>query len=196
VENLLVENNVADSDNNHNGNGGGINFTGAQSWTLPNTTIVSNTAAFGGGISVTAGTLTLDTNTLVEGNIATGDGGGINVDGRGRLIAAKPQTLVYFNHAANGRGGGINLSGARADIGSPGFSGVPVVYMNDAVRGGGIAAVAGANPASVRLFTTDATQPVSIIANSALDGGGIYLQQLLVPSPAVQTQGSAPTISN
>jgi len=179
VENLLVEDNIADSDINNSGNGGGINFTGAQSWTLPNTTILANTAAFGGGISVTAGRLTLGANTVVENNTATGDGGGINVDGRGRLIAAKPQTLVFFNHAANGRGGGINISGARADIGSPGFGGVPVVSFNDALHGGGIAAVAGANPAAVRLFTTDTNQPGSISNNSAQLGGALYLQQFL-----------------
>ncbi|MGA9420743.1 MAG: hypothetical protein WBW61_00140, partial [Rhodanobacteraceae bacterium] len=83
--------------------------------------------------------------------------------------------------APNGYGGGIEVLGpARADIGSPGYNGSAVIQFNDAQYGGGIAALAvndSDQDAIVRVFTTDANNPVQIADNGAsATGGGVYLK--------------------
>lgn len=159
--------------------GGGIEFGGSGSLELDNTRVENNTATDGGGISVDdGGTLTLGAGTFITFNTATGNGGGILADGAARVLALQPNTEIAFNHAANGYGGGIDVvAPAQADIGSPGFNGLAVVYGNDAKYGGGIAgySISGYS-AVVRLFTTDPRNPVAVSGNFASHtGGGIYL---------------------
>jgi len=159
--------------------GGGIIFAGAGSLELDNTRVVNNTATNGGGVNVTdGGTLTLGAGTIIELNTATGNGGGILVNSTSRLLALQPYTEIAFNHAANGYGGGIQVEGpGQADIGSPGYNGLPVIYGNDAEYGGGISGYStDGHSALIRLFTTDAQNPVAVSSNSASHtGGGIYL---------------------
>jgi len=162
--------------------GGGVYFTGTGSLEVDNAKVDSNSATYGGGIqfngSYGGATLTLGAGTFVESNTATGNGGGILVNGFARMLASQPDTEIAFNHAANGFGGGIQVEGpAQADIGSPGFNGLATVYGNDAEYGGGISGYStDGNSALIRLFTTDATSPVAISSNSASHaGGGIYL---------------------
>ncbi|HEX3122240.1 MAG TPA: hypothetical protein VHQ21_02985, partial [Rhodanobacteraceae bacterium] len=111
--------------------GGGFAFDLHGSLEIDNTKIESNTATYGGGIGVNGSsglaTLTLGAGTFVTSNTATGNGGGILVNGTARLLALEPNTEIAFNHAANGYGGGIEVEGpAQADIGSPGFNGLAV----------------------------------------------------------------------
>ena len=93
-----------------------------------------------------------------------------------------PYTFVAYNTAQNGNGGGVAIIGpARADIGSPGYGGLGVIYGNEAIRGGGISVTAGTSGTGInaylRLFSTSATEPVRISSNAAHGiGGGIYLQ--------------------
>jgi hypothetical protein len=162
--------------------GGGVYFTGTGSLELDNTKVDNNTATYGGGVQANGSdggaTLTLGAGTFIESNTATGNGGGILVNGFTRLIALEPDTEIAFNHAANGYGGGIEVEGpAQADIGSPGFNGLAVIYGNDAEYGGGISGYSiQGTQTLVRLFTTDASSPVAVSSNFASHtGGGIYL---------------------
>lgn len=181
------------------GNGGGINFTGTGTLTLDTSTVANNTAGSnGGGISVTASggnaTLTLLSNTLILNNTAQFSGGGIFIEGDTRLYVLAPSTLIGYNHAPNGFGGGISVFGApaRADIGSPGYNGGPVIQFNTAAYGGGISIVATPDTApigqvAVRMFSTDPGNPVQLSNNSASQsGGGVYVQ------PSYNTGASPP----
>lgn len=162
--------------------GGGVHFTGTGALALIDTKIDNNNATYGAGIQFNGSggdaTLTLGAGTIIEVNTASGNGGGILVNGTARLFALQPYTEIAFNHAANGFGGGIEVEGpARADIGSPGYNGLPVVYGNDAEYGGGISVYGTGSAASARLFTTDPSSPVAISSNFASHtGGGIYLR--------------------
>lgn len=196
LSNLVITGGNLDADHS----GGGIYFGGQGSLALANSTVSLNTAGYGGGIDVSPSgttTLTLYSNTLVLNNTASTSGGGIRVEGDTRLYALQPQTLIGFNHAPNGYGGGINvLSPARADIGSPGYNGSAVIQHNDAQYGGGIAALGISNPnnegTAVRLFTTDAANPVQLSNNSAsVRGGAIYLKPYTQFSPAEGAPASA-----
>jgi hypothetical protein len=163
--------------------GGGIHFTGSGALTIINSTITGNTAnTQGGGIQFNGSggnaTLTLDAGTIIENNTSGGDGGGIHINGSARMFALAPYTTIYLNHAG-GHGGGIEVAGpAQADIGSPGYNGLAVIYGNDSAYGGGISADSTSqNTAFLRLFTTDPANPVAVSSNLASHtGGGIYLK--------------------
>ena len=164
--------------------GGGIDFNGAGSLTIDTSTIDSNHAGFGGGIEMRGSgdaLLTLKNYSVIESNTASGNGGGINIEGFTQLLALQPFTLIGFNHAPNGTGGGIAVvAPARADIGSPGYSALPVINGNDAALGGGLSAQATtleSFPATINLFTTDPQNPVTVSGNFASQrGGAIYLK--------------------
>jgi len=164
-----------------NSEGGGIFFNGSGSLTLSASTVDNNTAGYGGGIDMSpsgSATLTLGANTQVINNTAGHSGGGIRIEGETRLFMLSEASTVSFNTAQFDYGGGIEILGpARADIGSPGAAVVGAVSFNSAPYGGGIAILGGsAGDATARLFSTSATQPVSVSDNSAsAEGGAIYL---------------------
>lgn len=166
--------------------GGGIDFYGQGSLYLINSLVNLNHAGYGGGINMNGNgglaSLYLDPYSQILVNTAAVSGGGIRILGTARLYALKPQTLIGFNHAPNGYGGGIEVLGpARADIGSPGFNGLGVIYNNDAAYGGGIDILTFNDQADaiVRLFSTDANNPVQIAGNFASHtGGAVYLRPL------------------
>lgn len=164
--------------------GGGISFDGQGSLYLTNSTINLNYGGYGGGINVNGSSgptnLYLMDHTQILVNTAAVSGGGIRIQGNTRLYALRPFTLIDDNHAPNGYGGGIEVLGpARADIGSPGYNGLPVITNNDAQYGGGIDILTfdvGAD-AIVRLFTTDPNNPVQLSGNFASHtGGAVYLK--------------------
>jgi hypothetical protein len=177
---------------NPSGDGGGIGFQGTGSLTLDTSTVDANRADYGGGINFngTGGasniaTLTLDANTHIVNNTADVSGGGIRTEGYAQLFVLAPQTTIFYNHAPGGYGGGIEVIGrSRADIGSPGFNGLPVIYDNNAAYGGGIAIIGKASQdpddfyeyTTVRVFSTDAANPTRISNNTASNtGGAVYL---------------------
>ena len=179
------------------GQGGGINFFGTGTVTLTDVSVLANTANYGGGINFNGSgdsELHIEHDTLITGNTATSSGGGIRMDGNSRLFVLAPYTFIAYNHVTNGNGGGIAISGpARADIGSPGYGSLGVIYGNEAIRGGGISVTAGTSGTGInaylRLFSTSATEPVRISSNTAHGiGGGIYLQPY--DSPAVENDRS------
>ncbi len=185
----------------YNANGGGIYFSGSGTLGLTNSVVQSNYAGYGGGIYFNGNggnaTLTLDTLTLIIGNEAQFSGGGIRVDGTARLFALQDQTILFNNKAdgydpvamtvAEGYGGGLEIVGpARADIGSSGYNGLGVIYLNKALYGGG-AAIFGDNNAEnngiLRIFTVNAQHPVQIQSNTATSsGGGVFLRSNVSPS--------------
>jgi len=162
------------------GDGGGIAFSGTGSLSLSRSDVSTNHAGYGGGINFKgsggAASLYLLSDTTLFSNTVAVSGGGIRVEGTARLFALESQTYIHFNHALSGYGGGIELVGAaRADIGSPGYNGDGVVSYNDAVNGGGVAALPTSNGEPVvRLFTTDPANSVQIDNNIASNHGGAF----------------------
>ncbi len=163
--------------------GGGIYFGGSGSLILANTTVSYNQAGFGGGIAMSpsgSATLTLNSNTVIQYNVSTVNGGGLLVEGTTTFVATAPDVWIQGNTALSGDGGGIIVNApAEANIGSPGYFGLPVIYNNTAAYGGGIAAEGyqGDGLGLVRLYTTDPNNPISVSYNVASHtGGGIYLK--------------------
>lgn len=195
LHNLTVLRGANLGSDDNNSVGGGIHFDGQGSLYLTRSTISTNEAGFGGGIDVNGSSgpvaLTLDANTLVISNTADTSGGGIRVRGNTRLYALKPGTLIGYNHAPNGYGGGVEVLGpARADIGSPGYNGLAVIYGNDAAYGGGmdILDFGDSAPAVARVFTTDPANPVQVSSNFASHTGGAFY---LRPYEAIGSAGGA-----
>ena len=189
LRNLTVLRGVTDA----SASGGGIDFNGSGSLTLTRSTVSFNNAGYGAGINMNgsggAATLTLASDTLVILNTASTSGGGIRLQGNTRLYALQPKTLIGYNHAPNGYGGGLEVLGpARADIGSPGYNGLAVIYDNDAQYGGGMDILNFQDQADaiVRVFTTDAQNPVQVSGNFASHtGGAVYLR----PFEAINSAG-------
>jgi hypothetical protein len=163
--------------------GGAIFFGGTGSLTISNITIVNNQAGYGAGIDVSPSggpaTLTLNSGSIIEDNTAQHSGGGIRIEGNTRMFMLQDNSTVTINTAVDSYGGGIEILGpARADIASPGIgTSGSAVAGNTAAYGGGIAVVATTNNAAVvRLFTVDATRPVTVSGNMAsTEGGAFYL---------------------
>lgn len=171
---------------NLTGYGGGIHFDGTGSLVLDTTWVRNNKAGYGGGINFTgsggfAGLTVLGYTQFIN-NTAANSGGGIRIDGQSYMSVLYDNTLIALNHAPGGYGGGVDVVGpAHADIGSPGFGNLAVVYANDARYGGGLA-VTGSDGGSAEalLFTTDPLRPVRVYDNFAsTSGGGIYAKSQL-----------------
>lgn len=182
---------ITGAQRNGDASGGGIDFYGAGRLTLEQSSVALNAAGYGGGINVNGSEghaeVDLVHDVLILNNTAATSGGGIRIEGDTRLFALAPQTLIGFNHAPGGYGGGIEVLGsAQADIGSPGYNGGAVIQFNDALYGGGIAALATTSSTYLRLFTIDPQNPVQVVDNSAsTTGGGIYLKPLVPVGGAV-----------
>ena len=167
--------------------GGGVYFGGTGSLSLQNTTVSNNQAGYGAGIAMSpsgSATLTLGPNTVIQHNDATVNGGGLLIEGSTYLQAISTNLYINDNTALAGDGGGlIVIAPATADIGSPGYFGLPAINGNSAAYGGGIAAEGSQNPPMdglVRLFSTDPANPVTIGGNTASHtGGGIYLKPIV-----------------
>lgn len=162
----------------HNGDGGGIDYSGTGMLTLDTSTISDNAANYGAGINMKgaggAAVLQIGHDTLIIGNTASTSGGGIRLEGTTTMTMNAPSTWVALNEATSGYGGGIEvLNGATANIGSPGYGNAAVIYENSATYGGGIAVTADAY---LNLYTTDPLHPIGIDNNTAFNsGGGIHI---------------------
>lgn len=176
-------------------NGGGVSFTGQGSLTIGATTIANNHAGSGGGIYVEQSggdvSLTLLANTLIYFNSADGDGGGIalvgyqpgTAGGNALMYADAANTWIAYNDAG-GSGGGLFLKWfANANIGSPGYGALGVLYNNSAANGGAIGISSpdgysgfGSGPMAI-LYTTDPSHPVRLQSNTATQSGGaVYVK--------------------
>lgn len=158
--------------------GGGIDFQGAGTLTLDTTTVDGNSANFGGGIGFSgigaSANLILNAYTVIESNTASGNGGGIDIEGSADLRTTQPFTRIHGNQALNGNGGGVAVvSPARADIGSPGYNAVGILDGNAAAFGGGISGqVTNQDELVMNFFSADARHPVTLSNNFASQGGG------------------------
>lgn len=163
---------ISSADLNGSQRGGGVFFGGSGSLELSGCDIHDNRAGYGGGIDMSptaTSTLTL-LSTSIRLNTASGQGGGIRLEGPATLIA-DASNFITTNAATGvddvGYGGGIELVGPAAAYVTAS------VNNNTAIYGGGIAALAaGGSPVSVYLYNQGA-----LYANSATsNGGGIYLK--------------------
>ncbi len=177
---------ISDGHDSDSGSGGGVDYDGTGILTIDTSTVTGNTAGYGGGINIKgsggAAELHINHRTLITDNIAKTSGGGIRVEGNASLFMLADFTWVYNNTAMGGFGGGVEIVGpASGYIGSPGYSGIPVIYENQAKHGGGISVNAGntgsLEDATLDLFSTDPELPVRISNNTATaTGGGIYVE--------------------
>ena len=166
--------------------GGGINFVGNGSLSLDHTVVDFNTATWGGGIDAVGQNGSLDVylgaETQILRNTATSGGGGIEIAGSTTYFyAVVPNVLIAFNNAGSGNGGGIEATGdSTVTLGSPGFHGLPLVFLNTAQWGGGVAITGDGNGhhlASLRMFAMDPSAAVAVSSNIAyVAGGGIYVK--------------------
>lgn len=170
--------------------GGGIYFQGDGALEIIESSITNNTAGTGGGIYALAtgsnAELIISASTLITGNTARNNGGGVSIAGPLEMTMTAPSSLIAFNEAlgqasGTGYGGGLQVSGpAIAYLGTSGQGGLGAIYSNSAVDGGGISIISGSSDgadALVHLFTTNPSQPIMVRGNDASDtGGGVYLQ--------------------
>lgn len=173
--------------------GGGIYFQGDGALEIIESSITNNTAGTGGGIYALAtgsnAELIISASTLITGNTARNNGGGVSIAGPLEMTMTAPSSLLAFNEAlgeisGTGYGGGLQVTGpAIAYIGTSGLGGLGAIYSNNAVDGGGISIISGSSDAAdalVHLFTTNPSQPVGVIGNYASDrGGAVYLQSYM-----------------
>lgn len=171
---------ITDGDEANDSYGGGIDYQGTGAVELVNVAVIGNRAGYGGGISVDnsggRAILELKAPTVVNGNTAANDGGGIHLRGSSDLYMIEDQTMVGGNHAPNGQGGGIFVQGpAIARIASPGYGGAGAISGNDARDGGGMALRANRNDSVEASFTAiDVARPVRVEGNSASGRGGAF----------------------
>jgi len=165
----------ADLDGSHKG--GGIYFGGAGSLELASVSVHDNRAGYGGGIDMSpsgASTLTL-ISSLIANNVASGQGGGIRLEGAS-VLNADPNTFITGNVATGqddvGFGGGIEMVGpATANINAN-------LNNNTADYGGGVAALASgaSDAAQVNLYTVSANVAALYGNHATATGGGVYLK--------------------
>jgi hypothetical protein len=144
----------------------GIAFSGNGILQVIESTITLNR---GGGITATAtgsdAELLLDTGTLVTFN----NGSGVALAGPIEMTMIAPQTMIAYNVSGVSGGGLFVGAGAHAYIGSPGYSGLPAIYANEAAAlGGGIY-----NQGTLKLFATQPSRPVGVVGNTGSWGAGI-----------------------
>ncbi len=173
LSNLVISG--ADLDGAHKG--GGIYFGGAGSLQLAGVTVRGNRAGYGGGIDMSpsgAATLTL-TSSVISLNTASGQGGGIRLEGPSTLFA-DANSYITGNIATGvddiGFGGGIELVGpATANVNSN-------LNNNTALYGGGIAALASGSSGNAQVnFYSTSGGAATLYGNTATaSGGGVYIK--------------------
>lgn len=118
-----------------NGSGGGVDVSGEKvNFTLDACLITGNQASHGAGLRLSYGACTV-VNSLIAGNAATGDGGGVYVTNRasGNLICS----AVVDNSAEKSGGGAYVTDGVRLDLASS------ILWGNKAPQGPQIALSSG-----------------------------------------------------
>ncbi len=121
--------------------GGAIHADAIRGANIARTRFVENSAADGGALHVSGFTITIDSDSVIAGNMATGEGGGIWFSGTSGVTDDEEQVLrLYGVDVADNvasEGGGVHSRGDVELIASP-------VQNNEAAtRGGGICNVEG-----------------------------------------------------
>ena len=170
--------------------GGGLAVTGGDSVSVTSTTFTGNSAAYGGGFSLSGGSPVID-NTIFTGNSATNNGGAI-YSASNLTIGANVSfdSTTASNTATNGgaiyvggrtttiSGANVSFKGNEADYGGAVYvnsgglvlSGSGMSFTeNTASSDGGAIYEAGGN--TVTISGSD----IKIEQNSAVNGGAVYL---------------------
>ena len=155
---LTLENMTLRNGNAGVSNGGAIltNNSSENSIVLDNVVVKDNDANNGGGLYV-LGNLTIQ-NSVIEGNSANFDGGGISSSLSGRITIIGKS--IIRNNMAGSDGGGLTATG--------------LIMSNSAVHNN----MAGATAGGIRLTGSSVTHSlthITVSSNSADSGGGIYL---------------------
>ena len=116
--------------------GGGVGVDNYGTFTMNGGTISDNTANYGGGVYARYGTFTLKGGTISD-NVATRNGGGIYC-GSGCSLTLNSSSVITGNKAY-GQGGGIYLEGIAANPCTVTFSGNATVNSNTEYRNSGTA---------------------------------------------------------
>ncbi len=155
------------------GNGGAINSTGSQRFTITDTgpmiAFIGNTAALGGGaIFVQNNSVTIDGNVELVGNVAmSGNGGAIDEESNGVTLGSAGSTVVVTGNTATGNGGAINSPNTAVTV-----NGAAITLQSNTAGGNGGALYENSGPVSVG-DASGAT--VNIMGNTAgSNGGAIY----------------------
>lgn len=157
VTHSLIANNRAD------GSGGGI-WTHGGGLVLSATQVMTNESRWGGGISVRYGRTSALRNSVVSGNRALGDGGGVYVE----VTPVDIRDSVLANNWSGGSGGG----GVVRDFVN--FSG-NVVSGNIALKNGGVALVGLWSPGGMRTIANN----LFLNNQAAQECGGLTVEQIL-----------------
>lgn len=145
--------------NTSSGYGGGVFGTNSGSATLDSCTVISNTAAYGGGLSLQRTATTIQ-HSLIEANHATATffgGGGIRSD-RSALTVLNS---TFASDTTGSNGGAIVATGGSTTIKNS-------VLRDCVAAANGGAIYAASNPVSIYNCT--------VVGNSAALGQGIYAQ--------------------
>jgi predicted outer membrane repeat protein len=144
------------------GTGGGVDARSGAQVALENSDVLHNHGTYGGGIYVdSTSVVTMDGDSDVRGNTASGDGGGARV--WGALYGYDTYSDIYYNCASNG--GGVSVLGGTLYLDNSD------VYGNEAAnaqgRGGGIYVTSGG-------VVTLTNMAYVYALNRAYDGAGIH----------------------
>ncbi|MCA9771934.1 MAG: hypothetical protein KC466_05970, partial [Myxococcales bacterium] len=186
---------------NHNtsggGRGGGAFFAGSNSLDIVASAFTDNTAAIGGGIAINQPISARFRNTLIEGNTASSDGGGIHAVPRGgenTLI----ETSAIRGNAARG-GGALYVDGGAIAITDSELSGnsatgtggaVSTIRTNLTIRGTTITG----NGATILAGGINVAFGSHLIENSTLAGNTVTSaagSNGVIGGGAIATSGSA-----
>jgi predicted outer membrane repeat protein len=164
--------------------GGGIEIIGGpKTIGLTDLLIRNNQGRYGGGISaIHTADNTSDLQVLIGGETSINNN--VSTDttfqwGGGGIFCENARVLLQGNtyllqNVSNSQGGGIGADFCAVEIGSAGLLGGVLLNNFAATNGGGISA--RGRRADVRMYTTVASSPATIINNTAVgSGGGIYL---------------------
>lgn len=148
------------------GGGRGLYIAGAITPTISGLHLVNGYAPQGGGVYIITATPTL-TSMWLEGNVATGAGGGLFLNGGGLMLT---QTLIYSNQASNGGGLYLQPTGVSGDLTSAGpvrLSDNTLLSNTATNNGGGL---------YLRLGWQTFMTGNQVLSNSAtVGGGGLFL---------------------
>lgn len=156
----ILSNGDATGSSVQNGAGGAIVVTGNGNLNLSGSVIRNNRANFGGGISVFSGSRAQITGSLLTGNSATQNGGGIVSDGTVTVTGSQ----ISGNTAGNVGGGIANIGTLTVSAGN--------IVNNTAPNGGG--GLANGVPAASGGTSTVTASNISNNSASGANPGGIY----------------------
>jgi CSLREA domain-containing protein len=177
--------------NNHASNYGGGIYGAMRHYIITNSAVISNSAAYGGGIAIHGGTIIVN-NSTVSGNSATMNGGGIGTIGIPKILwgpgaLIENSTIVFNSSNAGSAGAGIG-SHLMSDLAEHSIRvGNNIVAFNT----GGVQCgpLDEGEPTSPNL-TTDGSCETTFIGNPQIgalaDNGGDTLTHALgINSPAL-----------